>query len=109
MANGGGPLLLLVGVVLIAAVSLVMNLKDPRNAKHPGGPRGRLRDELLVLATFAPMLTMVLVGALAGDMRDSAWWMPVFVTLAVMAIAGTFLPVVQRARKRIMALHGTPK
>ena len=107
--NGVVPLLILGGVVLVAAVSLVFNLKDPRNAKHPGGVRGRMRDELLVLSTFAPMLVMVIVGAVAGDMRDAAWWMPVFVTLAALAIGGTFLPAVQRARKRLMAVRGAPQ
>jgi hypothetical protein len=40
------------------------------------------------------------------SLRETSWWLPVFVTLAVAGFAASFLlPPVRRARKRVEALQ----
>lgn len=104
-ANVG--LIIGLGLVLICALSLVLSLNDPRNAQHPEGRKGRMRDELMVLSTFAPMLAMILIGSAFGHLRDSTWWLPLIGGLALMAVVGTFLPAVARARRRLVVLRGS--
>ena len=73
---------------------------------HPGGRKGRLRDELLVVGPVAPMLIMIATGGFLPDLRDQSWWFPVLVTVAVIGFAASFLvPSVRRARARVEALR----
>ena len=94
------------GLVMIGGVIFVANMNDPRNAMHPGGRMGRLRDELLVVGPVAPMLAMIAMGGFVPDLRDQSWWFPVMVIAAVLGIAASFLvPPVRRARQRVEALR----
>ena len=94
------------GLLMMGGVIFVANMNDPRNAMHPGGRMGRLRDEFLVMSAIAPWLVMVVVGWALPSLRETSWWLPVFVTLAVAGFAASFLlPPVRRARKRVEALR----
>lgn len=105
LGNVSFSLVIVGGLVLIGGFMLVASLNNPKNARHPEGRKGRLRDELIVLSTFAPMLVMVLVGAFADHLRETVWWQVIFLGLAGLGLLGTFLPVVRRARQRIVALQ----
>ena len=97
---------IVIGLLMIGGVMFVANMNDPRNAMHPSGRMGRLRDELLVVSTIAPFLVMVTVGAFFPVLREANWWMPVFVIVAVGGFAASFLlPPVRRARNRVEALQ----
>ena len=97
-----------VGIVLISGFLLVANLRDTRNARHPGGARGRLRDEMIVLGPVVPMLAFSLLGAVRPELRDADWWLPALVVVVVFVGAGVFLPTVRHARARLTALRGEP-
>ena len=97
---------IVIGLLMFGGVVLVANFNDPRNAMHPGGRMGRLRDEFLVISVLAPFLLMVCAGAMFPELRRADWWFPVFVTAAVVGFALGFLaPPVRRARQRVEALR----
>ena len=99
-------MVIVIGLLMFGGVMFVANMNDPRNAMHPGGRMGRLRDELLVASTIAPFLVMVAGGAFVPSLREANWWMPVFVVVAVTGFAASFLvPSVRRARQRVEALQ----
>jgi hypothetical protein len=99
---------IVIGLLMIGGVLFVANVNDPRNALHPNGRMGRLRDELLVVSTIAPFLVMVTGGAVLPSLREANWWMPVFFVVAVTGLAASFLvPPVRRARQRVEALRKT--
>lgn len=93
------------GLVMIGGVIFVANLNDPRNAMHPGGRMGRLRDELLVVGTVAPFLGMIIVGWVFPSLREQIWWFPVLLVVSVICVAASLMaPPVRRARQRVAAL-----
>ena len=94
------------GLLMFCGVILVANMNDPRNAMHPGGRMGRLRDELLTVGPMAPFLVMIAAGGLFPDLRDGAWWFPVLLAASIIGLAASFLaPPVRRARARVEALR----
>jgi hypothetical protein len=100
-------------VVLVAGVAIVAFLvlaavTAPKAKRHPEGWRGSLRDELIALAPLAPFLVLVVVGAVANELRDQTWWTWVLYGLAAAGLAANFLPVVRRARARLTALQRSP-
>ena len=99
---------LIAGLLLIGGFLFVANMTDKRNARHPGGPRGRLLDELIVLAPMLAFLGMVSFGWLAPDLRDAVWWSPALFALALIGLGFSFTPPVQRARQRLSVLRGDP-
>ena len=108
LANISFGAMMAVGLLLIGGFMLVAVMNEPRNALHPEGRMGRLRDEVLALAGFSPMLAMVTFGAFADDFRDREWWTPVFFGLAGLGFVSMFLPAVRRARGRLAALRSDP-
>ncbi|WP_425989828.1 hypothetical protein [Brevundimonas sp. TWP2-3-2] len=94
------------GLLMIGGVIFVANMNDPRNAMHPGGRKGRMLDEVLVVGPLAPLLVMITVGGFLPDLRDAAWWFPILLGLSIIGFAASFLlPPVRRARKRVEALR----
>lgn len=108
LSNVTFGLAMVCGLLLIGGFLFVANTRDARNAKHPGGVRGRIRDELIVLAPMMAFLCMVSVGWLAPDLRDAAWWSPALFALALIGLGFSFTPPVQRARQRLSVLRGDP-
>ena len=97
---------IVIGLLMFGGVIFVANMNDPRNAMHPGGGKGRMLDELLVIGPVAPALIMIAGGGFLPDLRDQDWWFPVLVTAAVIGFVATFLlPPVRRARARVEALR----
>ena len=93
------------GLVMIGGVIFVANMNDPRNAMHPGGRMGRLRDELLVAGTVAPFLVMIVVGWNFPTLREQVWWLPALLVLCVVCVLARFLiPGVRRAQARVVSL-----
>ena len=93
------------GLVMIGGVIFVANMNDPRNAMHPGGRRGRLKDELLVVGTVAPFMGMIVVGWVFQTLREQTWWFPVLLVVSVVCITASLMaPPVRRARRRVLAL-----
>lgn len=99
---------LVAGLLLIGGFLFVANVRDARNVKHPGGARGRMLDELMVLAPMVLLLVNITIGAFAPALRDASWWLPVLFAFAVVGIGLSFTPPVQRARQRLAALRGDP-
>lgn len=97
-----------VGIMLIGGFLFVANIRDARNARHPGGARGRLRDEMIVLGPVVPMLGFLTVGAFRPELRGAEWWLPALVVFWVFVGGSVFLPAVRRARARLTALRGEP-
>ena len=96
------------GLLMIGGVIFVANMNDPRNAMHPGGRKGRMLDEVLVVGPLAPLLVMITVGGFLPDLRDAAWWFPILLGLSIIGFAASFLlPPVRRARARVEALRKT--
>ena len=94
------------GLLMIGGVIFVANMNDPRNAMHPGGRKGRMLDEVLVVDPLAPLLVMITVGGFLPDLRDAAWWFPILLGLSIIGFAASFLlPPVRRARARVEALR----
>jgi hypothetical protein len=108
MSNVSFSVMLAGGMLLFGGGVLVANLNDQRNVMHPGGRSGRLRDELLVMGPIAPLLLMILGGAIAPHLRDASWWFPVLLGLAITGFAVSFSPPGRRARARLQALKGSP-
>lgn len=94
-----------VGILLIGGFLALANLTDRRNVAYPGGRRGRVRDDLIGLAPFAPILAMTLVGAAFPVLRELDWWFPALCVAFGACFAGMFLPVVRRARARVLAFR----
>lgn len=97
-----------VGILLIGGLLFVANARDVRNARHPGGVSGRLKDEAIVLGPMLPMLCMLGVGSLVPGLRDAGWWFPVLLAAGVGGAACSFAPVVRDARRRLSVLRGEP-
>ena len=101
-------------VVLVAGGAIVAFLvlaavTGPKAKRHPEGWRGSLRDEFLITSAIAPWLVMVVAGWMVPSFRETSWWLPIFVTLAVAGFAASFLlPPVRRARARLSALQRSP-
>ena len=104
-ANLSYGLAIAFGLVLIFGFLLVASLTDKRNVRHPGGARGRFKDERISIAPLAPMLGMILTGALMPAMRDQGWWFPILMGGFALSMGGSFLPAVRRAKARIAALR----
>ena len=109
IADIGWAAMVGVGLLLVGGLVMIANLYDPRNARHPSGRMGRLRDELLVIGTLLPMLAMVVAGALAPGLRDADMWTPVFFAVAIAGLGASFLPAFTSARRRIAKLHSRPR
>ncbi|RZJ39488.1 MAG: hypothetical protein EON87_19835 [Brevundimonas sp.] len=97
-----------VGIMLIGGFLFAANIRDARNARHPGGTRGRLMDEVIVLVPLVPLLGMLSTGAFVPDLRDAGWWLPTSFALVALGLGASFLPVVRHARARLTALRGEP-
>ncbi|MFC0632337.1 hypothetical protein [Brevundimonas balnearis] len=91
-----------VGVLLLAAIT------GPRARRHPEGWRGAVRDDLIVTGPIAPFLVIVVIGALEPALRDQAWWTGAMFSIAGAGLLAQWLPVVRRARARIVALQRYP-
>ena len=107
LANISFGAALVAGIVLISGFLLVANLRDTRNARHPGGARGRLRDEMIVLGPVVPMLALLTVGAFRPEVRDADWWLAALVAVTLL-VGVSLTPVVRRARARLSALRWEP-
>ena len=94
------------GLLMIGGVIFVANLNDPRNAMHPGGRMGRVKDQLLVAATVLPVLGMIVVGWALPVLRDQVWWFPALLVTSSVCVAARFwIPSVRRAQARVVALQ----
>ena len=64
LANISFGAMMAVGLLLIGGFMLVAVMNEPRNALHPEGRMGRLRDEVLALAGY-PLL---------APLHGRGWW-----------------------------------
>lgn len=96
------------GAIAIVGVLALAEWTSPKSLRHPEGRRGRIRDDLIVLAPMAPFLAMVLTGAFQPDLREQAWWTAAMFSAAGIGLIAQLLPIVRRARQRVSALHRYP-
>ena len=99
---------LLMGTVAVAGVLFLGQLTDARNAAHPWGFAGRLRDEAMTAGPIWLFLILQSAGLAFDSLHDTVWWFPVLFSLLGLALLGRILPPVRRAKDRLDALKWRP-
>ena len=105
LSLGAALALALLGV---SGFLLLANVRDPINARHPGGLRGRLKDELLVVGPVLPFLTFVATGAFMPGLMAEAWSVPALFLIAGAGLTASLSAPVRRARARLAAIRREP-
>ena len=91
----------LLGVVILAGAT------DSKISRHPGGRRGFVQDQFLILSPLLSLGVMMSLKAFT-TLDDSPFWLGAWGLILVATFAVLWLPVVKRARERLTAANRFP-